>query len=56
LKAFCPLTRSQAVLYEQSVKELASQLELQKKQASGIARKGLVLSFLMRFKQICNHP
>jgi non-specific serine/threonine protein kinase len=22
----------------------------------GIARKGLVLSFLMRFKQICNHP
>ena len=24
--------------------------------AEGIRRKGLVLSFLMRFKQICNHP
>jgi non-specific serine/threonine protein kinase len=34
------------------VKELAGQLEL----ATGIRRKGLVLSFLMRFKQICNHP
>jgi non-specific serine/threonine protein kinase len=26
------------------------------KAEDGIARKGLVLSFLMRFKQICNHP
>ena len=24
--------------------------------AAGIGRKGVVLSFLMRFKQICNHP
>ena len=45
-------TRKQAALYEQSVKELAEQL----KNAEGIQRKGLVLSFLMRFKQICNHP
>ena len=52
IKAFCPLTRSQAALYEQAVKELAAQLG----DASGIKRKGLVLSFLMRFKQICNHP
>jgi len=52
IKAFCPLTRSQAALYEQAVKELAVQLG----DASGIKRKGLVLSFLMRFKQICNHP
>ena len=52
MKAFCPLTRSQAALYEEAVKDLAGQLG----EASGIKRKGLVLSFLMRFKQICNHP
>jgi superfamily II DNA or RNA helicase len=52
MKAFCPLTRSQAALYEQAVNELAEQLG----ESSGIQRKGLVLSYLMRFKQICNHP
>ena len=52
MKAFCQLSRKQAALYEQSVKEMAAQLE----EAEGIQRKGLVLSFLMRFKQICNHP
>jgi hypothetical protein len=52
VKAFCQLSRKQAALYEQSVKELATQLE----EAEGIQRKGLVLSFLMRLKQICNHP
>jgi non-specific serine/threonine protein kinase len=52
IKAFCPLTRPQAALYEQAVQELAGLL----KKSEGIQRKGLVLSFLMRFKQICNHP
>ena len=52
MKAFCQLSRKQAALYEQSVKEMAKQLE----ESEGIQRKGLVLSFLMRFKQICNHP
>jgi non-specific serine/threonine protein kinase len=52
VKAFCQLSRKQAALYEQSVKDLAAQLE----EAEGIQRRGLVLSFLMRFKQICNHP
>jgi non-specific serine/threonine protein kinase len=52
IKAYCPLSRHQAALYQQAVKELAEQLA----DASGIQRKGLVLSFLMRFKQICNHP
>lgn len=52
VKAFCQLSRKQAALYEQSVKDLARQLH----EAEGIQRKGLVLSFLMRFKQICNHP
>jgi non-specific serine/threonine protein kinase len=52
VKAFCQLSRKQAVLYQDSVDELASRLS----DAYGIARKGMVLSFLMRFKQICNHP
>ncbi|MBI1790781.1 MAG: ATP-dependent helicase, partial [Acidobacteria bacterium] len=42
IKAFCPLSRRQAALYEQAVKELAEQLA----EATGIRRKGLVLSFL----------
>ncbi|HXJ96692.1 MAG TPA: DEAD/DEAH box helicase [Terriglobia bacterium] len=53
VNAFCQLSRKQAALYEQAVKELASQLETAEE---GIQRKGVVLSFLMRFKQICNHP
>jgi hypothetical protein len=52
IKAFCPLSRRQAALYQQAVKEMAEQIRA----AQGIERRGLVLSFLMRFKQICNHP
>jgi non-specific serine/threonine protein kinase len=52
VKAFCQLSRKQAALYKQAVEELAEALD----RAEGIRRKGLVLSFLMRFKQICNHP
>jgi len=52
LKAWCHLSTTQAALYQQAVKQLALALE----DADGIGRKGLVLSFLMRFKQICNHP
>jgi superfamily II DNA or RNA helicase len=52
VKAFCSLTRKQAALYQRSVTELAAELAA----ADGIQRKGVVLAFLMRFKQICNHP
>jgi len=52
VKAYCQLSRKQAALYQQAVKELAAQLE----EAEGIRRRGVVLAFLMRFKQICNHP
>jgi non-specific serine/threonine protein kinase len=50
--AFCGLSRTQAALYEQAVTELAAAI----KTKDGIARRGLVLAFLMRLKQICNHP
>jgi non-specific serine/threonine protein kinase len=52
VRAWCSLTKAQAALYQKAVSELAEALET----ADGIQRKGLVLSFIMRFKQICNHP
>ena len=52
MKAFCLLSRKQAALYQQTVDDLAGQLE----DADGIKRKGIVLAILMRLKQICNHP
>jgi superfamily II DNA or RNA helicase len=52
VKAFCSLSRRQAALYQQAVEELASRLE----DVDGLQRKGIVLAFLMRLKQICNHP
>jgi non-specific serine/threonine protein kinase len=52
VKAWCGLSPLQAVLYQRAVKDLEQALE----QAQGISRKGVVLSYLMRFKQICNHP
>jgi superfamily II DNA or RNA helicase len=52
VKTFCPLSRKQAALYQQAVDDLSQQLE----QVDGMKRRGLVLAFLMRLKQICNHP
>jgi superfamily II DNA or RNA helicase len=52
VRAFCGLTREQAALYEQRVRELARKLE----HAEGIQRRGMVLAYLMQLKQICNHP
>ncbi|MBI3838819.1 MAG: DEAD/DEAH box helicase [Planctomycetia bacterium] len=50
--SYCQLTKRQAALYERAVSELAEAL----KRADGIQRRGIVLSSLMRLKQICNHP
>ncbi|MFI5362549.1 MAG: DEAD/DEAH box helicase [Elusimicrobiota bacterium] len=52
VKAFCPLTRKQAALYQESVEELRRRLD----GLDGIERRGAILAFLLRFKQICNHP
>jgi superfamily II DNA or RNA helicase len=52
VNVFCPLSRKQAALYQQAVEDLARQLE----DVEGMQRRGIVLAFLMRFKQICNHP
>ncbi len=52
LRAFCGLSKRQAALYAKLVKELANLLE----GLDGMKRRGLVLAYLMRFKQLCNHP
>jgi non-specific serine/threonine protein kinase len=53
VKAFCLLSRAQAALYQQAVGELERAIA---GLTQGIERRGLVLAYLMRFKQICNHP
>ncbi len=53
LQTYCSLSKKQAALYQQSVDALQKQLA---EGAEGVERRGLVLAFLLRFKQICNHP
>jgi non-specific serine/threonine protein kinase len=53
MAAWCGLSKEQSVLYSQAVEDLAEALD---EQREGIKRRGLILSTLMRFKQICNHP
>jgi SNF2 family DNA or RNA helicase len=50
--AYCGLSPKQAALYEDAVRSLQDELE----RAEGIERRGLILAYLLRFKQICNHP
>jgi non-specific serine/threonine protein kinase len=52
LTAYCALVKPQVMLYQRAVQSLALEL----KEAEDIQRKGLVLKYLMAFKQICNHP
>ena len=52
VRAFCGLSKRQAAMYAKLVDELADLL----KNVEGMKRRGLVLAYLMRFKQLCNHP
>ena len=52
VRAFCGLGKRQASLYAKMVNEMANALE----RLDGMQRRGLVLAYLMRFKQLCNHP
>ncbi|MDP8215450.1 MAG: DEAD/DEAH box helicase [Candidatus Euphemobacter frigidus] len=52
MKVFCGLEKRQAGLYLRTVRELSRSLE----GVGGMKRRGMVLSCLLRFKQICNHP
>jgi SNF2 family DNA or RNA helicase len=52
MKEHCNLTKEQATLYEAVVKDMLKKIE----ESEGIERKGMVLSALVRLKQVCNHP
>jgi SNF2 family DNA or RNA helicase len=52
MKVYYTLTREQATLYQATVNDMMHQIE----RSEGIQRRGLVLSTLLKLKQICNHP
>ncbi len=52
MKEHCKLTKEQATLYEAVVTDMLRKIE----ESEGIERKGMVLSALVRLKQVCNHP
>jgi SNF2 family DNA or RNA helicase len=52
MREFSHLTAEQAELYESVVNRMLAEVEA----AEGMQRRGLVLSTLIKLKQICNHP
>lgn len=52
MKVFCNLTREQASLYQAVVDDMLAKID----KSSGIDRRGLIFSVMMKLKQICNHP
>jgi len=52
MKTYSNLSKKQIVLYKDLVENIRQVLE----ESEGIQRKGIILSSLMKFKQICNHP
>lgn len=53
MKIYASLGKKQAVLYNSIVENLVQKLE---SNGTSMARNGLVLSSIIKFKQICNHP
>lgn len=52
MTTFCTLTAEQATLYQAVVEDSLKRVE----ESEGIERRGLVLSTLLKLKQVCNHP
>ena len=52
MKTFADLSKKQIVLYKKIVLDIEKSIE----KSEGIQRKGLILSALIKFKQLCNHP
>ncbi len=52
IKARAVLSKKQVALYRRLSEKLAAALE----DVEGFARQGAVLGFLIKFKQVCNHP
>lgn len=52
MKTWAAMSKKQTVLYGEVVASIREALE----HTEGIQRKGLILSALIKFKQLCNHP
>jgi SNF2 family DNA or RNA helicase len=52
MNVFCGLSAEQADLYQQLVDNSLTEIE----DSEGIKRRGLILTLLLRLKQLCNHP
>ena len=52
VKTWAAMSKKQTVLYSEVINGIIEALE----NSEGIQRKGLILSALMKFKQLCNHP
>ena len=52
MKTWAAMSKKQTVLYSEVLNGIKEILE----NSEGIQRKGLILSALMKFKQLCNHP
>lgn len=52
MKVYCNITREQATLYQAILDDMLAKIE----ETEGIQRKGLVLSTMLRLKQVLNHP
>lgn len=55
MNVYCFLSKQQILLYQKSVEELSHQLN-EGTEGDPMKRRNLVLSYITRFKQICNHP
>lgn len=53
-RRYCQLSKAQVRLYQKVVDTMAELLEADT--TAGVQRRGLILSSLMKLKQICNHP
>lgn len=52
VKTWAAMSKKQTVLYSEIINGIKEALE----NSEGIQRKGIILSALMKFKQLCNHP
>jgi SNF2 family DNA or RNA helicase len=52
MSVFCGLTGEQAAIYERITQDMLGRIDT----ATGIRRRGLILSVLTKLKQVCNHP
>jgi len=52
MKTYSQLSKKQIILYQKLLEDINTTLE----SSEGIQRKGIILSSLIKFKQICNHP